>query len=332
MALVRPTIKDVASAAGVTAGTVSRALRDDPRVIESTRLRIVEAARHLNYRPNLQARGLQTGKTGAVGLACPSGPWILVHPYFTPMHAGFTAAASADGVRVILYMPPRNGELALDAGDVEARELLDGRVDGSIIYQGHNLSHEILRELQDMGLAVVLMNTDEEIPGFFQIFSNTRQRISESLRWANEIGARRVGVLGLSVGCVFNKILRRSLESIDSAGVVTIHEISNSDPGDTTAVDVALDALVSEKPDALIFNSDPHAARFLQRQLDGSLPGGIKLFSQGVIFRVPQILLPGVHYVEADLLAAGRNAYHLFKDAQAGKPPRTESLIWTRRP
>ena len=46
------TIKDVAARAGVSHPTVSRALRQDPRVSEPTRLRIQAAARELGYRPD----------------------------------------------------------------------------------------------------------------------------------------------------------------------------------------------------------------------------------------------------------------------------------------
>ncbi|TKC89404.1 LacI family transcriptional regulator [Trinickia terrae] len=43
------TIRDVAQAAGVSIGTVSRALKNQPGLSETTRLRVVEAARRLGY-------------------------------------------------------------------------------------------------------------------------------------------------------------------------------------------------------------------------------------------------------------------------------------------
>jgi DNA-binding LacI/PurR family transcriptional regulator len=329
---MRSTIKDVAIAAGVTAGTVSRALRGDPRVIESTRKRILEAAQRLEYRPNLQARALQTGRTGAVGLACASGPWILVHPYFAPMHAGFTSTASKDGVRVLLYMPPGEGKLELDAHNIQARELLDGRVDGGLIYQAQTLSRETLNGLQEMGVAVVLMNTDEEIPGFYQVVANTEQRIRESMRWAHELGARRVGVLGLSAGTPFNEVARRGVESARLPVSITYQEVASDDPYQVQAMDSAMDAMIAEKPDAVIFNTDFHVGHFLQRQLEGSLPKGLELFAYGGTDNSAFLSFPGVHYLETDLWAAGRHAYMMFKDAHDRKPPRSERLFWSRRP
>ena len=47
-----PAMRDVARAAGVHQTTVSRALRNDPRIPEATRLRIVRIAESLQYRPD----------------------------------------------------------------------------------------------------------------------------------------------------------------------------------------------------------------------------------------------------------------------------------------
>lgn len=332
MTLVRPTIKDVAAAAGVTAGTVSRALRGDPRVIEATRRRIVEAAERLGYRPNLQARGLQTGRTGAIGLACPSGPWILLHPYFAPMHAGFTAAAAADGVRIILYVPPANGRLERDASNTSARELLDGRVDGTCIYQAHELNHEVIQQLQDLGLTVVLMNVDEEIPGFFQILSGAEQRARETLRWAAELGAKKAGVLGLAAGTLYNSVTQRGIESARLPMAVAYDAVAHSDPQNQAELDKALDRLLDQGVDTLIFSSDYHVAHYMQRLERGRAPRGLKLFAFGGTHSSAHLVFPGVHYMETDLLAAGKHAYELFKDALAKKPPRSDRLFWSRRP
>src|SRR6476661_1250134 len=62
------TSKDIARKLKISQSTVSRALRGDPRVAPETTARILEAARQMNYTPNLAARSLITRKTGTVGL------------------------------------------------------------------------------------------------------------------------------------------------------------------------------------------------------------------------------------------------------------------------
>ena len=50
MGTERVTLKDIAKACGYTANTVSRGMRDDPRLPATTRLKIREAAEKLGYR------------------------------------------------------------------------------------------------------------------------------------------------------------------------------------------------------------------------------------------------------------------------------------------
>lgn len=62
------TSHDVARLAGVSQPTVSRALRDDPRVSEATKKTVREAAAALGYSPNAIGRALSVGRSTRVGL------------------------------------------------------------------------------------------------------------------------------------------------------------------------------------------------------------------------------------------------------------------------
>jgi DNA-binding LacI/PurR family transcriptional regulator len=61
-------LKTLAAQLGLDVSTVSRALRDDPRVKDDTRRAVQDLARSLDYRPNAAARALRGGKTGRVVL------------------------------------------------------------------------------------------------------------------------------------------------------------------------------------------------------------------------------------------------------------------------
>lgn len=71
-------LKDIARDLGVSLITVSKALRGAADISEQTRQRVLKRVEELNYRPNLQARGLAGGKTFIVGLVVPD----LLHPFF----------------------------------------------------------------------------------------------------------------------------------------------------------------------------------------------------------------------------------------------------------
>ncbi|GGC17383.1 LacI family DNA-binding transcriptional regulator [Cellulomonas carbonis] len=64
----RPTIKDVAQAAGVSRSAASRALRNDGYVGERSRRRVLEAAADLGYVPHVTARYLKEGVSRCVGV------------------------------------------------------------------------------------------------------------------------------------------------------------------------------------------------------------------------------------------------------------------------
>src|SRR4051794_37248725 len=64
-------LEDVARRAGVSAATVSRALRGLPRVSAATRERVAEAAAELGYVVSPSASRLASGRTGTVGVVVP---------------------------------------------------------------------------------------------------------------------------------------------------------------------------------------------------------------------------------------------------------------------
>lgn len=65
----RPTLMDVAEAAGVSRALVSIIMRDAPGASDATRLKVQEAARELGYRPDSRARLLRSSRTRLLGLS-----------------------------------------------------------------------------------------------------------------------------------------------------------------------------------------------------------------------------------------------------------------------
>jgi LacI family transcriptional regulator, galactose operon repressor len=70
--IMKTTLKNMAEASGVDISTVSRALRNDSRVKETTRKTIQKLAKKMGYSPNLAARSLVAGKTRTIWFMVPS--------------------------------------------------------------------------------------------------------------------------------------------------------------------------------------------------------------------------------------------------------------------
>lgn len=126
----KPTINDVARAAGVSKGAVSFALNDRPGVAPETRRRILSVARDLGWTPSPRARALSVSRALAVGLVVARAPETLrADPFFPSFIAGMESVLSQTGHALLLQVSPDH-----DGERQSYRRLADeGRVDGVVI-------------------------------------------------------------------------------------------------------------------------------------------------------------------------------------------------------
>lgn len=113
---------DVARVAGVSIKTVSNVINDYPHVRPGTRNRVIEAIAQLDYRPNLSARGLRSGRTGVIGLAVPS----LRENYFAELADSVIRAAEKRGLGVMVEQTSGQREGELRAVASSRPHFLDG--------------------------------------------------------------------------------------------------------------------------------------------------------------------------------------------------------------
>ena len=98
-------IAELAKLAGVSAGTVSRALAGKSVVNAQTRTRIEALAAEHNFRPNQMARRLRTQRTGVIGVVVPLGHERRQHisdPFFMTMLGHLADALTENGYDVML--------------------------------------------------------------------------------------------------------------------------------------------------------------------------------------------------------------------------------------
>ena len=93
----RPTLMDVAKAAGVSRALVSIVMRGAPGAAESTRKKVLETARELGYRADSRARLLRSSRTKLLGLT-----FSTSQPFHTEIVDAAYAEASARGYEIAL--------------------------------------------------------------------------------------------------------------------------------------------------------------------------------------------------------------------------------------
>lgn len=123
------TSHDVASLAGVSQATVSRALRDCTHVGKETRRRVQAAAAELGYRPNVAAvrmRGARSNTIAVVLLSAPHAGRASLNPFYYDLLGAIEAEATRRKLSLILSY---QGEPDTLRCDFEQR----GEADGVIV-------------------------------------------------------------------------------------------------------------------------------------------------------------------------------------------------------
>ena len=180
------TLHDVARVAGVSIKTVSNVVNDYPHVRPSTRERVLSAIAEVDYRPNLTARGLRSGRTGVIGLAIPE----LRQNYFAELADTIIRAALRHNVSVVIDQTgaTREGELAVLSG--ERLRLTDG-----VLFSPEALGQDDI-EMLNVKFPLVLLGE--------RMFGGATDHVTmhnvESARAATEhllgIGRRRIALIG----------------------------------------------------------------------------------------------------------------------------------------
>lgn len=138
---------DVALLADVSQSAVSRTFTPGASVSEGTRLRVMEAARKLGYRPNAHARSLSTKRSRIIGLVLS----YLENLFYPVALERLAQRLQRDGYHVLLFFSetPNSDELI--------SEILQYHVDG-IVLAATTLSSSLAQRCADAAIPVVLFN------------------------------------------------------------------------------------------------------------------------------------------------------------------------------
>ena len=144
----RPTMKDVASKAGVALKTVSRVVNGEAGVTPETAKRVQGAIADLGFRRNESARLLRTGQTATLGFIADD--WT--DPDHAAVYRGLEDVARANGYLLYSGSTDRDGERE----EQLALAMCARRVDGLIIIPTPG-SHDYLVSEIEAGVAAVFV-------------------------------------------------------------------------------------------------------------------------------------------------------------------------------
>lgn len=180
------TIKDIALEAGVSMGTVSRAINNEKGMGPETRERILAIAQRLNYHPNLQARGLVAKRPNALGIIIPRTPdFAFSNPYYTEVLKGIADKAREAGQYLVFSI----------AEEESYSRIYHHRLAAGIIVLANRFGDPWIAEAQKMEVPMVLIPGDPAREGIPSVDQDNADGSFQAINYLAALGHRRIGFL-----------------------------------------------------------------------------------------------------------------------------------------
>ena len=264
------TSHDVARLAGVSQPTVSRALRDNPKVSEETKQRVRRAAKALGYVPSETGRALSSGRTRRIGLLLTDLDNQFYPHVIAPMHHELESL----GYQLVLQTE------ASDSGQVTERLLANG-LDG-VLLATTTLDSVLPVRLRDRGVPFVYFNRTSTAVDADRAVVDPTGGLRDAAETIVDLGHRRVAAIfgprNTSTGESREAALREALEQ---RGVTIGSRYSQWGPFDFDTGFVGATRLLdqAERPTVILCGNDVVALGALNaaRELGLAVPGQVSV-------------------------------------------------------
>jgi len=296
----RPTMKDVASRAGVALKTVSRVVNGEPGVTPETTKRVLGAIQDLGFRRNESARLLRTGRTATLGFIADD----CADPDYAAACRGVEDVARDRGF--LVFAGSTDGDAAREEG--LALALCARRVDGLVIVPV-NGDHEYLAPEIEAGVAAVFMLRPPGLDGADVVLADERGGAKAAVVHLISQGHRRIGFLdGDLSGYRSRQLVGGYAEAMAAAGLPV-------DPSWTT---LSPQRLLDSPVTAVLCGSREHTLRALRALATAEHTQTARGRTRRVAvvgfgdFELADLISPGVTVVSYDAAEIGRVAGELL--------------------
>lgn len=185
----KTTLRDVAAAAGVSPMTASNALHGKAGVKESTRQKVIEAAERLDYRINLTASMLKSGRSNIIH--------IIVNefdsPFYSKLVQALANATTARGLTPFVEQTRYSPDAAKQA--LSANPFSGQLFDGEIIHAS-GLGTNLPLAKMNSGRPLVLIDGCEETPSVDTVNFPNEEGARAAVQHLIERGCTRIAIVG----------------------------------------------------------------------------------------------------------------------------------------
>jgi LacI family transcriptional regulator len=318
-------MKDIARELGVSVVTVSKALRNHDDISEETRERVLQRMRDLNYRPNLAARALVTGRSFIVGFVMPG----LLHSFFGEVAKGLTNVFRKKGYGLVIATSEEEPELEQQ----EIEQLLARRVD-ALVVATTQASPESFRRIEEQGIPYVLIDRriDELSANFVGVDDRTVGLIATE--HLIQCGSKRIAYIYATRPSTGSGRLEGYRQALEKHSIpirpeyIRAHDEAG-DASDDAAYATMKELLVlDEPPDGVFCFNDQFALSAMKAVLDAGLriPEDVAIVGSGNIRHADFLRVP-LTTVDQNSVAIGERAAKLALSIIESKTPQKARTI-----
>jgi len=294
-----PTIRDVASAAGVAESTVSRAMTNPGRVHHVTRERILRIAAELKYVPSAQARAMSVGRTSSVGLMIAD----ITNPFYFGIIRGTQSQLKGAGLTQLLVDTEESR--AIEASTLSR---LRNSVDGVVLASSRLTNDELAAAARQMPLVAI----NRQVNGVASVIIDSATGVSQALEHLVSLGHQRIAFISGPDASWSNQIRWSAATSTAERLGVKLGRVGPFVP-QIASGGAAADAVVNDGATACIAFNDLLAIgamhRFAERGMN--VPKDMSIVGCDDIFGA-DFCNPPLTTITANSEAAGRAAISLL--------------------
>ena len=319
-------MKDIARDLGVSVITISKVLRNHPDVGDETRERVLARVKELDYRPNLAARSLVTGRTYLVGLVVPD----LLHPFFAEIAKSLSEALRQSGYYLIVSSSDEDPDLE----EQEINQLLARRLDTLIIASCRS-TVELFFRIEKQKTPYVLI--DRSLPGLSANFVGVDDEAVGMLATKHliEMGCKRIAHIRGPQTSPGNRRVEGYKRALTQSSLKLIDDYIITEPkGDVETRQRGAEAMrqlltLQPRPDAVFCFNDPMAMGAMNYALDQGvrIPEDIAIIGCGNLHYDDALSVP-LSSIDQHSRRIGQEAARIALAILNSKiPPKPENVV-----
>ena len=308
----RPTLHDVAKAAGVGSTTVSRVINGGHYVAPGMMERIRRVMDELGYQPNAAARALKSERSRIIGLIVP----FINDPFFAEFAGIAELHARREDYVLILLTSQDAAQLELEGLQIFQRH----RVDGLLFAPPRSNSKMILQQLRRLSVPIVAFDRPISSREFSSVLTDNFTAAEGAVIHLLEHRRKRILCLGGDPNLyTIRERLRGATAALNAKGLEPLVEMEASDyQSAETAVMKHMSG--RQKPDAIfgLYNQSTILAYQVLQNHDIAVPNTVSLIGFDD-FSLAAALRPSITVVRQSTEELAHTATRLLLNHIAGE-------------